>query len=72
MDGLEVVEQLKSYDETKSIPVVVLSSSSHESDLRRSYQLGVNSYVVKPVDFDQYIETVKGLGEYWLLLNEWP
>ena len=71
MDGLEVIEKIRNHNEIKSIPIVVLSSSSHESDVRRSYQLGVNSYVVKPVDFDVYIETVQKLGEYWFAVNEW-
>jgi CheY-like chemotaxis protein len=71
MDGLEVVKQIKKHKGTSTIPIIVLSSSSHESDVRQSYKLGVNSYVVKPVDFDRYVETVQQLGAYWLLVNEW-
>ena len=71
VDGLEVIKQIKRRSETKSIPIVVLSSSNHESDVRSSYELGVNSYVVKPVDFDRYVKTVQQLGEYWLVINEW-
>lgn len=71
VDGLEVIRQIKLNDDTKTIPIVVLSSSNHESDVRSSYNLGVNSYVVKPVDFDRYVKTVRQLGEYWLVINEW-
>jgi CheY-like chemotaxis protein len=71
LDGLEVIKQIKGRSETKTIPIVVLSSSNHESDVRNSYELGVNSYVVKPVDFDRYVKTVQQLGEYWLIINEW-
>lgn len=71
VDGLEVIKQIKQHNETKTIPIIVLSSSNHESDVRSSYKLGVNSYVVKPVDFDRYVKTVQKLGEYWLLINEW-
>jgi two-component system response regulator len=71
VDGLEVIKQIKQHSETKTIPIVVLSSSNHESDVRSSYKLGVNSYVVKPVDFDRYVKTVQQLGEYWLVINEW-
>jgi len=71
VDGLEVIKQIKRNSETKSIPIVVLSSSDHESDVLTSYQLGVNSYVVKPVDFERYVNTVQQLGEYWLVINEW-
>ncbi len=71
VDGLEVIRQIKRHRETKSIPIVVLSSSNHESDVHNSYKLGVNSYVVKPVDFDRYVKTVQQLGEYWLVINEW-
>jgi len=71
VDGLEVIRQIKLNNDTKTIPIVVLSSSNHESDVRSSYNLGVNSYVVKPVDFDRYVKTVQQLGEYWLFINEW-
>jgi two-component system, response regulator len=72
VDGLEVLRQLKNDSRTKGIPVVVLTSSKEESDLVQSYQLGVNSYIQKPVDFDQFRETVKQLGLYWLVVNQPP
>ena len=68
--GLEVLRRIKSDPETALIPVVVLTSSREESDLVQSYRLGVNSYIVKPVDFDKFVEAVSQLGLYWLLLNE--
>lgn len=70
VDGLEVLQQLKSDPRTRPIPVVVLTSSREERDLSESYQLGVNSYVVKPVDFAQFVDALRELGLYWLLLNE--
>jgi two-component system response regulator len=70
IDGLEVLRRVKSDPRTRSIPIVVLTSSREERDLVESYQLGVNSYIVKPVDFDQFIEVVRQLGFYWLLLNQ--
>jgi len=72
VDGLEVLAALKSDPRTKIIPVVVLTSSKEERDIVESYRLGVNSYIVKPVDFDKFVEAVKSLGLYWLLLNEPP
>lgn len=72
VDGLEVLERLKSDPRTRSIPVVVLTSSHEELDLARSYQLGTNSYIVKPVDFERFSEVVEHLGFYWLLLNTAP
>ena len=72
IDGLEVLKEIKSHAETKIIPVIVLTSSNEESDLMRSYQLGVNSYIVKPVDFDKFVDAVRDLGFYWLLLNQQP
>lgn len=72
IDGLEVLKQIKSDPRTKTIPVVVLTSSSEEKDIVESYQLGVNSYITKPVDFDQFRQAVKQLGLYWLLLNKSP
>lgn len=72
VDGLEVLRAIKSDPVTKVIPVIVLTSSREESDIIESYQLGVNSYIVKPVDFDKFVESVKGLGLYWLLLNQHP
>ncbi|TAK13885.1 MAG: response regulator [Anaerolineae bacterium] len=72
VDGLEVLRQIKAEEHLKRIPVVVLTSSNHETDIVESYNLGVNSYIVKPVEFDQFTETVRQLGLYWLLLNETP
>ncbi|HEY7492210.1 MAG TPA: response regulator [Candidatus Tectomicrobia bacterium] len=72
VDGLEVLRRLKTDPRTRAIPVVVLTSSREERDIVESYQLGVNSYIVKPVDFAQLIESVRQLGLYWLLLNQPP
>ena len=72
IDGLEVLRQIKADPRTRTIPVVMLTSSSEERDLVESYQLGVNSYIVKPVDFDQFTEVARMLGLYWLLLNRVP
>jgi CheY-like chemotaxis protein len=72
VDGLEVLRRIKSDDRTKLTPVVVLTSSREERDVVESYKLGVNSYMVKPVDFDQFIQAVSQLGLYWLLLNQPP
>jgi CheY-like chemotaxis protein len=72
VDGLEVLRRIKSDHRTRSIPVVVLTSSHEERDVVDSYSLGVNSYIVKPVDFSQFAEVVRQLGLYWLLLNQPP
>lgn len=72
VDGLEVLEQLKRDPRTKKIPVVILTSSNQEPDLKRAYDLGANSYIVKPVDFEQFVDAVQQLGFYWLLLNQAP
>lgn len=72
VDGLEVLRRIKQDPRTKSIPVVVLTSSSEERDVVASYALGVNSYIVKPVDFEQFTEVTRSLGLYWLLLNHAP
>jgi len=72
VDGLEVLKRIKSDPRTKSIPVVMLTSSSQERDIIESYELGVNSYIVKPVDFEQFSQAVQQIGFYWLLLNQSP
>ena len=72
VDGLEVLERIKADARTRTIPVVVLTSSQEESDIVESYQLGVNSYIVKPVDFEQFADAVRQLGLYWMLLNKTP
>ena len=70
MDGLQVLAKLKGVERTRTIPVVMLTSSREESDLLDSYKLGVNSYIVKPVDFEQFAETVSQVGMYWVLANQ--
>ena len=70
--GLEVLARIKADARTRMIPVVILTSSQEESDIVRSYDLGVNSYTVKPVDFDKFFQVVEELGLYWLLLNKVP
>jgi two-component system, response regulator len=72
IDGLEILQRCKSDPRTKQIPIVVLTSSREEQDLAKSYNYGVNSYVVKPVDFPQFTEAVRQLGLYWMLLNQVP
>jgi CheY-like chemotaxis protein len=72
VDGLEVLRRVKQDPRTRTIPVVMLTSSREERDLIESYRLGVNSYIVKPVDFDQFKESARSLGMYWLLLNRPP
>ena len=72
VDGLEVLRRIKSDERTKVIPVVVLTSSQEERDIVESYELGVNSYMVKPVDFDRFIDCVSELGLYWLVCNKPP
>lgn len=70
VDGLEVLRRIKNDERTKTIPVVVLTSSQEETDIVESYKLGVNSYIVKPVDFDKFVEAVTNLGLYWMVLNK--
>lgn len=72
MDGLEVLQHLRSDDRWKRVPVVILSSSREESDLARSWNLGVNAYVLKPVDVDQFFRAVQTLGHFWAVLNQRP
>jgi CheY-like chemotaxis protein len=72
VDGLEVLHQIKSDDRLKIIPVVVLTSSREERDMMRSYQLGVNAYVVKPVDFHEFVNAVRELGVFWAVINQPP
>ena len=72
VDGIEVLRQIKSDPQLKTIPVVVLTSSREESDLVTSYQLGVNAYIVKPVQFQEFVEAVKQLGAFWAVINEPP
>ena len=72
VDGLEVLRQIKSDAQARNVPVVVLTSSKEERDVVESYRLGVNSYIVKPVDFTQFTEAVRQLGLYWTLLNQPP
>jgi two-component system, response regulator len=72
VDGHEILAKLKADARTRAIPVVVLTSSAEERDVARSYATGVNSYIVKPVDFDQFTDAVRQLGSYWLLLNHPP
>ena len=72
MDRLQVLERMKSDPRTRTIPVVMMTSSREEGDLVASYKLGVNSYVVKPVDFDAFAITVAQVGMYWLIANQVP
>jgi CheY-like chemotaxis protein len=72
IDGLQVLRRLKSDPHTRCIPVVILTSSRQERDIIECYELGVNSYIAKPVDFDQFSEIVRQLGVYWLRINESP
>jgi two-component system, response regulator len=72
IDGLEVLKRIRSENRTKMIPVVILTSSKEEKDLIESYSSHANSYIQKPVDFNQFMDTVRHLGLYWLILNEVP
>lgn len=72
VNGFEVLQQVRGNENLKMIPVVVLTSSNEEHDLVRSYKLGVNAYVVKPVDFHQFVNAVKELGAFWAVINEAP
>jgi two-component system, response regulator len=72
VNGIEVLEKIKSDERTKSIPVVILTSSKEDPDIQRCYLLGANSYIVKPVNFEGFAQAIKNLGFYWLLLNQPP
>jgi len=72
VDGLEVLQQIKSDEKLKMLPVVVLTSSHEERDMVASYALGVNAYVVKPVDFHEFVDAIKELGVFWAIVNEPP
>lgn len=72
LSGLEVLERIRASEQTQLIPTVILTSSKQEEDLIRGYKLGVNSYVRKPVDFNEFVEAVRQVGLYWLVLNEGP
>ena len=70
MDGIEVLREIRTHEDTRRIPVVILSSSREERDLAASWDLGVNAYVVKPVDADQFFEAVQALGQFWAVMNQ--
>ena len=70
VDGIEVLRQIKAHERTRAIPVVMLTSSQLEQDVIESYRLGVNSYIVKPVDFSKFAESIAQIGLYWLSLNQ--
>ena len=72
VNGIEALEKLKSDERTKTIPVVILTSSKEDPDIQTCYKLGANSYIVKPVNFERFAEAIKNLGFYWLLLNQLP
>ena len=72
VDGLEVLRRIRADESTRLLPVVILTSSKEQQDMIKGYSLGANSYVRKPVDFDQFVEAVRQLGLYWLVLNEAP
>ena len=70
IDGLEVLRQVKSNEQTRKIPVIIVTSSKEDPDISTAYNLGANSYVVKPVNFNNFVETINQLGSYWLVVNE--
>ena len=72
INGMEVLQKLKENEQTKAMPIVILTSSNQDPDIQRCYALGANSYIVKPVNFEKFAEAIKNLGFYWLLLNQPP
>lgn len=72
VDGLEVLRKVKSNEQTKKLPVVIVTSSKEDPDIATAYDLGANSYIVKPVDFDNFVQSIRQLGLYWLMINEKP
>ncbi|MGL6079257.1 response regulator [Methyloversatilis discipulorum] len=72
MDGIEMLTELRADEDMRALPVIIMSSSKEDPDLRRCYSLGINAYVVKPVDFDQFSRTVTQMGVFWALINEPP
>jgi CheY-like chemotaxis protein len=72
ISGLDVLKEIRSHNEFKDVPIVILTSSSMETDIIESYKLGVNSYIVKPVNFENFVESVKQIGYYWMILNKIP
>jgi two-component system response regulator len=72
LNGLEVLKQLRAHEETKYLPVVILTTSTEERDMVQGYHFGANSFICKPIDYDQFIQAIEQLGRYWLLLNETP
>lgn len=72
LNGIEVLREIKSHEQTQSIPVVILTSSKEHPDVKKCYELGANSYIVKPVNFEGFAEAIRNLGYYWLLLNQPP
>jgi two-component system, response regulator len=72
VDGVEVLKKIRENEATKNIPVVVLTSSAEDKDIIETYNLGINSYIVKPVKFENFVKTIKELGFYWLLINQSP
>lgn len=72
LNGLEVLQQIRANDKTRRIPVIILTTSREEQDLAQAYDLNVNSYIVKPIDFNQFVDAVQQIGLYWLVMNEVP
>jgi two-component system response regulator len=72
VDGIEVLRKLKSDEQRKIIPVVVLTSSKEDTDILESYKLGVNAYIVKPVDYDKFVKAISEIGMFWLVMNQPP